>query len=134
MAAAFFARPFPPAAAAPTPAWRAFTEVRLLGRFAAPAAGAARPVRLVPFGADEAEDFAPEARRTPAARRAPPFVDEVDREDRSDEPRDERRESLMAAPGPSGARTGPGAMRRGAAGRSATQYEHARPPDGTTWR
>src|SRR5699024_2485360 len=70
-----------------------------------------RPVRLVPLGAGvfpedfDAEDGGVEARRTPAARRAPPVVGFCARRERSDEPRDERRESLMAAPGPSGTRT-----------------------------
>src|SRR5699024_4137626 len=123
VAAAFFARPFGAAAAAATPAWRALTEVRAVGGFGAPAGGVERfaelapvprPVRLVPLGAGvfpedfDAEDGGVEARRTPAARRAPPVVGFCARRERSDEPRDERRESLMAAPGPSGTRTGPG--------------------------
>src|SRR5699024_4071566 len=58
-------------------------------------------------------------------RRAPPLVGFLDRLDRSDEPRDEPRESLMAAPGPSGALTGVGAWRR-----SAPQYDHAASPGG----
>src|SRR5699024_1773859 len=113
VAAAFFARPFGAAAAAAAPAWRALTEVRAVGGFGAPAGGVERvaelapvprPVRLVPLGAGvfpedfDAEDGGVEARRTPAARRAPPVVGFCARRERSDEPRDERRESLMAAP------------------------------------
>src|SRR5699024_7322536 len=123
VAAAFFARPLDPAAAAATPACRALTEVRAVGGFGAPAGverfaelgPVPRPVRLVPLGAGalpedfDAEDVGVEVRRTPAARRAPPFVGCCPRRERSDEPRDERRESLMAAPGPSGTRTSLGA-------------------------
>src|SRR5699024_8491218 len=117
-----------PAAAAAVPAWRAETEVRRLGTFLG---DALRAVRLVPFEEEgfeaealeaeglEAEpvaDFPEEARRTPAARRAPPPVEFFD------EPRDERRESLMTAPGPTRGRAGHTDPRtRGCA---ASQYEH----------
>ncbi|GLI29664.1 hypothetical protein BCONGLO52_05050 [Brachybacterium conglomeratum] len=124
MAATFFPRPFPaPFGAAP--AWRALTEVREVGRFAE-LAGAADvlaaapvpapevpfdevrlvplalpvlfedPLRLLPWAAPPFADFPEGVRRTPAARRLPP-------------PLDGRRDSLMAAPGPSGAWTDEGA-------------------------
>src|SRR5690606_8067244 len=147
VAATFVPRPRP-ATAVERPAWRAPTEVRLVGGLgeparlaagfaapdlealvfavpdlAAPADAAVRPVRLVPLlpsRDDFAEDFpAGLAAGLPEeVRRTPAARRAPEPVDFFDGPRDERRDSLMTSPGP--ARDGRARAQRC----PAPQYDH----------